>query len=154
MTVPFSIPLHNGLCRVLDRLTVYTGPMPKIEKFSTSTVTTESVLEAIAQFDRIGRHAFLEKFTMGRGAQRGNKGRRKGPYLVVYKGEQYDAYALAVAARFLKDPNRQRGLSSQEIEGPTEWLGYWTKEGNPRLGPTHWDSAIKTLKLLGFKIVS
>ena len=126
--------------------------MPKIEKFSTSTVTKESVLKAIEQFDRIGRITFLEKFARGRGAQKGNKGRRKGPYFVEYKGKRYDATALVRAARFLADLNRQRGLSRQEIEGPMSWLGYWTKEGHPRLGPAHWDSGIETLKLLGFKV--
>ena len=126
--------------------------MPEIEKFSTSNVTKESVLKAIEQFDRIGRAAFLEKFARGRAAQKGNKGRRKGPYFVEYKGKRYDATALVRAARFLADSNRQRGLSSQEIEGPMPWLDYWTKEGHLRLGPAHWDSGIETLKLLGFKV--
>ena len=126
--------------------------MPKIEKFSTSTVTKESVLKAIEQFDRIGRATFLEKFAMGRGAQKGNKGRREGPYFVEHNGKKYDATALVRAARFLANPNRQRGLSSQEIEGPVPWLGYWIKKGHPRLGPAHWDSGIETLKLLGFKV--
>ncbi len=107
------------------------------------------------QFDQLGRDAFLKKFVSGgRGAQRGNKGRRKGPYLVKHKGRKYDAYALAVAARFLAEPSRQKGLSSQEIKGPTSWLGYWAEDEHPRLGPTHWDSAIKTLKLLGFDVDS
>lgn len=126
--------------------------MPQKEGFS--HVKREFVLKAIEQFDRIGRHAFLEKFAMGRGAQRGNKGRRKGPYLIEHAGKKYDAYALAVAARFLQDSKRQIGLSSQEIDGPTPWLGYWAQGGRARLGPTHWTSAIKTLELLGFKIDS
>ena len=44
-----------------------------MEKFSTATVTRDSVFKAIEQFDRIGQHAFLEKFALGQGAQKGNK---------------------------------------------------------------------------------
>ncbi len=125
----------------------------KREKFSTATVTRESVLDAIEQFDRIGRSAFLEKFAQGRGAQRGNKGRQMGPYFVEHNWKQYDATALVRAARFLADPMRQRGLSRQEVEGPTPWLGWWHSGGAPRLGPDHWKSGIETLEALGFKVV-
>ena len=126
----------------------------RMEQFSTDTVTKESISKAIEQFDRIGQRAFLEKFALGRGAQRGNKGRRKGPYFVKENGKRYDATALARAARFLADPERQRGLSRQEIEGPAPFLGYWDGQGRPRLGPSHWESGIKTLKELGFEVVS
>ena len=75
-----------------------------MEKFSTATVTRDSVFKAIEQFDRIGQHAFLEKFALGQGAQKGNKGRRKGPYFVKENGKRYDATALVRAARFLANP--------------------------------------------------
>ena len=54
-------------CRNDDRYTC------RMEKFSTATVTRDSVFKAIEQFDRIGQHAFLEKFALGQGAQKGNK---------------------------------------------------------------------------------
>jgi hypothetical protein len=56
----------------------------------------QAVLAALAEFDRLGREAFLQKYGFG----------RAGRFRVVHSGRQYDAKAIIGAARGFQFPER------------------------------------------------
>ncbi|MDB4873379.1 MAG: endonuclease, partial [Gemmatimonadales bacterium] len=68
-------------------------------------ITSEAVLAAIAEFDRLGREEFLSRYGFG-------PARR---YLLVYRGAEYDSKAIAGAAHGYL-PGRQP-LTAAEFSG-------------------------------------
>src|SRR5438270_12389166 len=75
-----------------------------------SDVTSrEAVLGAIAEFDEIGREAFLDKYGFGPSRE----------YVVVENGRQYDSKALLGAAYSHQRDGRDR-LRSEDFSGGDE----------------------------------
>ena len=75
-----------------------------------SDVTSrDAVLAAIAEFDEIGREAFLEKYGFGPSRE----------YVVVEDGRQYDSKALLGAA-YRYQFNGSEALNSQDFSGGDE----------------------------------
>jgi hypothetical protein len=76
---------------------------------SLADLTPESVHQAIAEFDRLGRDSFLS--TYGFGKARG--------YLLIHNGHAYDSKAIAgVAHQYLEieqAAGKLRGLSLEEL---------------------------------------
>ena len=80
----------------------------------------QAVLEALAEFDRLGRHAFLQKYGFG----------RAGRFRIVHNERQYDAKAVIGAARGFQFPDRGALRSAdfpsnaRSVKGLLEKLGF------------------------------
>jgi 5-methylcytosine-specific restriction protein A len=71
-----------------------------------SDLTTTSILRALAQFDELGREAFLQRYGFGRA--RG--------YFVLHNGNRYDSKAIAGAAHGFVSPEL-KPLSAPDFSG-------------------------------------
>ncbi|WP_326572420.1 hypothetical protein OG539_28055 [Actinacidiphila glaucinigra] len=67
-------------------------------------ITRQSVLKAIAEYDKLGREAFLSKYGFGKART----------YVLEYEGREYDAKAIAGAAHRW---DQGRALRSSEFSG-------------------------------------
>ena len=72
---------------------------------STTAPTREAVLKAVAEFDTLGRDAFLERYGFGRARE----------YLLVIDGREYDSKAIWGAAHQYGESGRP--LRSEEFSG-------------------------------------
>jgi 5-methylcytosine-specific restriction protein B len=87
----------------------------------------DAVVAAIAEFDRLGRDAFLEKYRYGRSRR----------YFVVYQGRRYDSKAIAGAAHAhefgaaLKHTNFSGG--EQHVVAKLRSIGFEVVAGEPDL---------------------
>jgi 5-methylcytosine-specific restriction protein A len=74
-------------------------------QMSVKKLTTTAVRQAIAEFDRLGREKFLDRYGFAEARE----------YFLMYKGRAYDSKAIVgVAHKFLRNG---RALSSQEFSG-------------------------------------
>ena len=80
----------------------------------------QAVLAAFAEFDRLGRIAFLQKYGFG----------RAGRFRVIHDGRQYDAKAIIGAARGVQFPERgplstgDFPSNAPAVKGTLERLGF------------------------------
>ena len=72
---------------------------------ATKSPSTDDVLKAVAEFDRLGRDAFLERYGFGRARE----------YLLVVEGREYDSKAIWGAAHQYVEGGR--ALRSEEFSG-------------------------------------
>ena len=91
---------------------------------SQSSASRNAVLEAIEEFDRLGREAFLDKYDFGPARE----------YFVRYRGRLYDSKALSGAAYGLQFPDR-RPMRSADFTGGMQ-------------------TSVATLQRLGFEVIS
>jgi len=76
-----------------------------------SDITRDAVLEAIAEYDRLGQDGFLERYRFDRARQ----------YLLVHDGRRYDSKAIVGAAHgFLPE---ERSLTASEFSGGEATVG-------------------------------
>lgn len=100
--------------------------MPRAE------ITREGVLNAIAEFDAIGRAAFLERY--------GFNGARD--YFLVHVGNRYDSKAIAAVAHKWATGGGGRALTALELSGGRADAAWRLRElGFEVAGPAHEGSA-------------
>jgi hypothetical protein len=80
----------------------------------------QAVLQALAEFDQLGRQEFLRKYGFG----------RAGRFRLIYNGRQYDAKAVIGAARGFQAPDRGPLRSedfqsnARSVKAPLQKLGF------------------------------
>jgi len=73
---------------------------------SHSEITAEAVVQAMAEFDELGREAFLEKYGFGEARE----------FFLVHEGRRYDSKAILGAAHGYALPD-EGPLKSHEFNG-------------------------------------
>jgi len=104
----------------------------KLVSMALADLTSPSaVLEAVAEFDALGRERFLRKYGFGRARS----------YFLVHDGRAYDSKAIAGAAHGYEHPDlgpmTRRDFSGGDatVRARLEALGFKVVVTEPRLGP-------------------
>lgn len=77
-------------------------------------ITRESVLKTVAEYDQLGREAFLETYHFGKARS----------YVLVHEGRQYDSKAIAGVAHKW---DQGRALAPDEFSGGKDHAAAWLK---------------------------